>query len=416
MTNATNATDTPQHVTMDQFKVVDNCLQLGGRAITDIANEVGKTPFYAYDRSVMSAQVNALRAALPPGIHLHYAMKANPMPEVVKHLAEITDGLDVASAGELRVALGTGVRPADISFAGPGKSDEDLRAAVESGVIINMESPAEMLRIAALAESAQALPRVAIRVNPDFELKAAGMKMGSGPKPFGVDAECVPQMLQTLGSLPLDFMGFHIFSGSQNLREQAIIEAQSKTFELAFRLAAHAPSPVRWLNIGGGLGIPYFPGEKRLPLTAIAENLSPLLDAAKEKLPQAEIVMELGRYFTAEAGVYVCQVVDRKESRGETFLITNGGLHHHLAASGNFGQVIRKNYPLCVGNRVSDSETEVVNVVGPLCTPLDILGHRVVLPRAEPGDLIVLFQSGAYGLTASPLAFLSHPHPGEILL
>ena len=338
------------------------------------------------------------------------------MPEVVRYLAGITEGLDVASAGELKVALEAGAKPANISFAGPGKSDADLQAAVDSGVIINMESNAEMLRIAALAEGKPIRPRVAIRINPDFELKSAGMKMGSGPKPFGVDAECVPAMLETLGTLPLEFMGFHIFSGSQNLREQAIIEAQTKTFELAFRLAQFAPSPVRWLNIGGGLGVPYFPGEQRLDLASIGANLSSLIETAREKLPGAEIVMELGRYLTAEAGIYVCEVVDRKVSRGQTFLITNGGLHHHLAASGNFGQIIRKNYPLCLGNRISADELEEVNVVGPLCTPLDVLGNKVILPRAGPGDLIVVFQSGAYGFSASPKDFLSHPHPTEILL
>ena len=406
----------PQHAPMNQFEVVDNCLQIGGLPLTEVVDRVGQTPFYAYDRQVMAAKVETLRNALPAGIHLHYAMKANPMPDVVRHLAGITDGLDVASAGELRVALATGVEPACISFAGPGKSAEDLRLAVESGVIINMESAGEMSRIAAIAEETGARPRVAVRVNPDFELKAAGMKMGSGPKPFGVDAEAVPDMLETLGTLPLEFMGFHIFSGSQNLREEAIIEAQSQTFDLAFRLAEAAPSPVRWLNIGGGLGIPYFPGERRLELGAIAENLTPLLQAAGERLPGAEVVMELGRYFTGEAGIYVCEVVDRKVSRGETFLITNGGLHHHLAASGNFGQVIRKNYPICLGNRVSDDEMEQVNVVGPLCTPLDLLGSRVTLPVAGPGDLIVIYQSGAYGFSASPRDFLSHPHPAQLLL
>jgi diaminopimelate decarboxylase len=416
MTKSQGVADTPRHAKMNQFEVVDNCLQIGGQPLTEIARTVGKTPFYAYDKAVMSAQVESLRAALPAGIHLHYAMKANPMPAVVRHLAGITDGLDVASAGELAVALKTGVDPACISFAGPGKSDNDLQAAVAGGVIINMESAAEMQRIAVFAEASGVCPRVAIRVNPDFELKAAGMKMGSGPKPFGVDAECVPAMLATLGTLPLDFVGFHIFSGSQNLRDQAIIEAQTKTFELAFRLARDAPAPVRWLNIGGGLGVPYFPGEKRLDLAPIAQNLVPLLQEARERLPGAEIVMELGRYFTAEAGIYVCEVVDRKVSRGETFLITNGGLHHHLAASGNFGQVIRKNYPLCLGNRVTADELEVVNVVGPLCTPLDILGNKVALPAAGPGDLIVLFQSGAYGFSASPLNFLSHPHPAQILV
>jgi len=406
----------PKHVPMNQFEVADNCLQIAGQPLVDIAMQLGDTPFYAYDRTLMRTQVEHLRATLPAEIHLHYAMKANPMPEVVQYLAGITDGLDVASAGELEVALKAGASPANISFAGPGKSDTDLQAAVDSGVIINMESNGEMLRIAALAERKSVRPRVAIRVNPDFELKSAGMKMGSGAKPFGVDAECVPAMLESLKELPLEFMGFHIFSGSQNLREQAIIEAQTKTFELAFRLAQFAPSPVRWLNIGGGLGVPYFPGERRLDLAAIGANLFPLIETAREKLPEAEIVMELGRYLTAEAGIYVCEVVDRKVSRGEVFLITNGGLHHHLAASGNFGQVIRKNYPLCLGNRISADEMEMVNVVGPLCTPLDVLGNRVNLPRAGPGDLIVVFQSGAYGFTASPKDFLSHPHPSEVLL
>ncbi len=416
MRNTQSTTSPPQHAKMHQFAVVDNCLQIGGQPLPDLAKSMGKTPFYVYDRAVITAQVDALRAALPPNIHLHYAMKANPMPEVVRHLATITDGLDVASAGELRLALETGIEPGRISFAGPGKSEEDLRAAVASGVIINMESPREMERIAALAHASGTRPSVAIRVNPDFELKAAGMKMGSGPKPFGVDAEKVPAMMATMKTLPLEFMGFHIFSGSQNLRGQAIIEAQTKTFELAFRLSQSAPYPVRWLNIGGGLGIPYFPGEQHLDLAPIANNLADLVKTASVQLPEAEIVMELGRYLVAEAGIYVCEVVDKKVSRGETFLVTNGGLHHHLAASGNFGQIIRKNYPLCLGNRVVSSTPELVNVVGPLCTPLDLLGNKVTLPAAEPGDLIVVFQSGAYGLSASPLNFLSHPHPGEILV
>lgn len=406
----------PVHAPMEQFPVVDNCLQIGGRALTDIAHEVGGTPFYAYDGAVMAAQVARLRRELPPGLHLHYAMKANPMPEVVAHLAQLTDGLDVASAGELRVALATGIEPRRISFAGPGKSAEDLHLAVDAGVIINMESENEMARIADLARDTGRTPPVAIRVNPDFELKAAGMKMGSGAKPFGVDAERVPAMLQTLGRLPLEFVGFHIFSGSQNLRPEAIVEAQASTFELAYRLAAHAPQPPTWLNIGGGLGVPYFPGEQRLDLEPIAARLPGLLATAARELPGAEIVMELGRYFVAEAGAYVCEVVERKESRGEVFLITNGGLHHHLAASGNFGQVIRKNYPLCLGNRVAAPELEEVSVVGPLCTPLDILGARVRLPRAEAGDLVVVYQSGAYGYSASPRGFLSHPEPAQVFL
>ena len=401
---------------MAQFPVQDNQLQIGGIPLSTLAARVGQTPFYAYDRQLISARVSALRAILPDTIHLHYAIKANSMPAVVQHLSAITDGLDVASLGEMKIALDTGVSPGNISFAGPGKTDKELTAAVAAGVIINMESEGEMERIANIGNVLSIRPRVSIRVNPDFELKTSGMKMGGGPKPFGIDAERVPEVLRRIGSLELDFRGFHIFSGSQNLRPEALIEAQTKTFELAWRLSEHAPSPIEWLNIGGGFGIPYFPGEKALDLAPVAENLQTLLNNYAPRLPEAEIVIELGRYLVGEAGIYVCEVIDKKVSRGETFVVTNGGLHHHLAASGNFGQVIRKNYPVCVGNRVSSGTTEVVSIVGPLCTPLDILAGKVELPVMEIGDLVVIYQSGAYGLNASPQDFLSHPHTVEVLV
>jgi diaminopimelate decarboxylase len=242
------------------------------------------------------------------------------------------------------------------------------------------------------------------------------MKMGGGPKQFGVDAERVPAMLARIGQLGFDFQGFHIFSGSQNLRADAITEAQEKTIELALKLAEHAPSPVRLLNIGGGFGIPYFPGERPLDIAAVGANLARVLDGMKRRLPQARVVIELGRYLVGEAGIYVCRVIDRKISRGQVFLITDGGLHQHLAASGNFGQVIRKNYPVVVGNRVVGGKREVVSVVGPLCTPLDLLADGMEMAEAEVGDLVAVFQSGAYGLTASPTAFLSHPAPAEVLV
>jgi diaminopimelate decarboxylase len=338
------------------------------------------------------------------------------MPAVVQHMAGLVDGLDVASGGEVRVALDTPMDPGLISFAGPGKSDADLSCAIAAGVVLNMESEAEMERIAVIGKTLGIVPKVAVRVNPDFELKSSGMKMGGGPKQFGVDAERVPAMLQRLGALGLAFQGFHIFSGSQNLKVAALQEAHQKTFALARRLAEHAPGPVLTLNIGGGFGVPYFPGEERLDLAAVGANLQALLPEVKRALPQAQIVIELGRYLVAEAGIYVSRVIERKESRGQVFLVTDGGLHHHLAASGNFGQVIRKNYPVVIGNRVAGGEREVASVVGPLCTPLDLLADQMELARAEPGDLVVVFQSGAYGLSASPAAFLSHPVAREVLV
>jgi diaminopimelate decarboxylase len=401
---------------MTHFPVVDDCIQFGGMPLTELAIRVGRTPFYAYDRALITGRVKTLRRHLPSGVELHYAMKANPMPAVVEHLATLVDGLDVASSGELKVALAAGADPADISFAGPGKTDAELADALGAGIVVNLESERELERLAALGAAAGRRPRVAVRVNPDFELKSSGMKMGGGPKQFGIDAERVPELLARIGELNVEFLGFHIFSGSQNLRAGAIAEAQRKTIDLAVRLAVDAPAPVRLLNIGGGFGIPYFPGEQPLDIATVGTNLAAIIDGLDRRLPQAKIVVELGRYLVGEAGIYVCRVIDRKVSRGHVFLVTDGGLHHHLAASGNFGQVVRKNYPVAVGNRVRGDEREIASVVGPLCTPLDVLADSMDLAKADVGDLIVVFQSGAYGLTASPTAFLNHPLPAELLV
>lgn len=406
----------PVHWPMNQFPVVDDCLQVGGISLRQLAARVGQTPFYAYDRRLIDERVAWLRRVLPPTLKLHYAIKANPMPALVQHLAWQVDGLDVASLGEMQVALDTGMNPAHISFAGPGKRPSELAAAIAAGITIHLESARELETVARLGVEQGQQPRIAVRVNPDFELKTSGMKMGGGSKPFGIDAEQVPALLQRIGELSLDFQGFHLFTGSQNLRADALIEAHNRIFELALRLANDAPGRMWLLNIGGGFGIPYFPGDQPLDVRPIAANLQRWLPLIADRLPEAEVVLELGRYLVGEAGIYVAEVVDRKVSRGHTFLITNGGLHQHLAASGNFGQVIRKNYPVVVGNRVAGTEQEVVTVVGPLCTPLDILAERMALTKAEIGDLIVVFQSGAYGLTASPTAFLSHPLCPEVLV
>lgn len=406
-----------RHASNTIFPVVDNELQIGGMPLTRLAERVGATPFYAYDRQLITGRVAQLRAALPKEIHLHYAIKANPMPAVVQHLAGLVDGFDVASGGELKTVLDTPMPAGQISFAGPGKSERELRQAIAAGIVINIESSRELERIAAIASETGTRPKLAVRVNPDFELKSSGMKMGGGPKQFGIDAERVPDVLARMKTLPVEFHGFHIFSGSQNLKAEAIMEAQRNTFDLARRLAEHAPSPVRLLNLGGGFGIPYFPGEQPLDLAAVGEHLAGLMSDARRDFPEAEFVIELGRYLVGEAGIYVSRVVDQKESRGQLFLVTDGGLHHHLAASGNFGQVVRKNYPVVVGNRVEpDGDVLPASAVGPLCTPLDILGDRMNLGHAQVGDLIVVFQSGAYGLTASPTAFLGHPVPVEVLV
>ena len=393
----------------------DDRLEVGGIALERLAARVGSTPFFAYDRAAMSRRVAEVRAALPDDLDLGYAVKANPMPAVVQHLAGLVDTLDVASAGEMAVALDTGT-PADrVTFAGPGKTTDELRRAVAAGALVEVESEGEVRRLVDAGRQLGLAPRAAVRVNPDFAVKGSGMRMGGGPQQFGVDAEAVPDLMELMAGLGLPPEGFHVFAGSQNLHAGILAEAQERTVDLVLDLAKRAPEPVRYVNLGGGFGIPYFEKDEPLDLAAVGSNLERLCaERLRPVLGDVRIGVELGRYLVGESGVYVTRVVDRKVSRGRTYVVVDGGMHHQLAASGNFGQVIRRNYPLA--GDVVGRESEEVTVVGCLCTPLDLLGDRVQLPRLDVGDLVVVFQAGAYGLTASPTAFLGHPAPTEILV
>ena len=273
-----------------------------------------------------------------------------------------------------------------------------------------------MARDIEIGEQLDIKPISAFRVNPAFELKASGMKMGGGPKQFGIDEERLFEILPNLEYDKMTFRGFHIFWGSQNLKQDAIIDAHNKTFELSQRLFDATPVEFETINIGGGIGIPYFPSERRVDLQPIGENLSQLLKDYPQ-LAKLELIIELGRFLVAEAGIYASKITDKKVSRGHTYVMTNGGLHHHLSNSGNFGQVIRKNYPVAIGNKMGpDFELEAITAVGPLCTPLDTLADKMALADPQIGDWLVVFQSGAYGPTASPQDFLGHPHVSEILV
>ena len=427
-----------------------------------LAGRAGRTPFYVYDTAVVDAQLATLRAVLPAEVRLHYAVKANPFPPLVEHLAQQVEGFDVASGGELAVALECHLpRGFDIGFAGPGKSLEDIRAGVAADVLFQCESVRELRAIAAAGQAAAVRPRVALRINPDIQLRGAGQRMGGGPRPFGIDAEAVPEVLALLATLPVDFAGFHFYAGSQMLDAVNVVALLEHCYACAVALAAHAPAPVRVLNLGGGFGVPYHAGEQVLDVAPIGAALHQLVVRAATDFPEAQLVLELGRYLVAPAGRYVTRVVDRKVSRGEVFLVCDGGMNHHLAASGNLGQVLRRNFPVqvvkaagCLPQKSreqapshkekvsqksreqapshkgedspvgasllatlsSGATTEVVTICGPLCTPLDVLAQRVELPVAAEGDFVVIGMSGAYGATASPRGFLSHRGPVELLL
>lgn len=387
-------------------------LMIGGRSADDWVAEHG-SPMFVYDPAIVASRVATFRAAFP-SVDLHYAIKANPFPPLIAAIAPLVDGLDVASAGELAKSLDA--KPAAaISFAGPGKRDAELAAAIQAGVTINIESEGEGARALAIGDRLGVAPRLAVRVNPEAELRGGGMKMGGRASPFGIDAARASALVRALRDRGAEWRGFHIFSGSQALDAEAVIETQATTLALAARLAEEAGAEPPLVNLGGGFGIPYFAGDAPLEVALVGAALASTLDSRPGILADSRFAIELGRWLVGEAGVYLTQVVDRKISRGETFVIVDGGLHHQLAASGNFGAVVRRNYPIAVAHRMGHEAEEVVSVVGCLCTPLDRLADRVALPRPEVGDVIAIFLAGAYGLTASPSNFLGYPMPAEVL-
>jgi diaminopimelate decarboxylase len=394
----------------------DGMLLIGGDRADALADAAGDTPLFVYDSAMLTARAAEWRAAMPDEVQLHYAMKANPYAPLLALMARLVDGFDVASGGELKAALGSGMAAADISFAGPGKRDRELEAAISAGATLNLESAGEAERALSIADRLGIAPRLAVRVNPDFDLKGSGMKMGGGAKPFGVDAAEVPALVRRLIDAGADWRGFHIFAGSQALDAMAIAETQAQTVALAARLANEIGRAPPLVNLGGGMGVPYFPSDKAVEAAAVGQALGETLAARDAVLADSRFAMELGRWLVAEAGVYLTRIVDRKTSHGETFLVTDGGLHHQLAASGNFGTVIRRNYPIALASAFGREPDEIVSVVGCLCTPLDRLGDQVALPRAEVGDLIALFQAGAYGASASPAAFLGQGPAREMLV
>ncbi len=398
------------------YETIDGELAIGGRTASALVQDAGGTPLFVYSAELIRRRVAELRAAMPVNLKIHYAIKANPYRHILELMIGLTDGFDIASAGELDMVLAAGQDPKLTSFAGPGKRDEELALAIAHGVTLNLESEAEARRALEIANSLGATPRLAIRVNPDFELRGSGMKMGGGAKPFGLDRERVPALAREVIGAGAEWRGLHIFTGSQALDAAAIAETQGNVLDLAARLTAEIGAPLPHLNMGGGFGIPYFHGDRPVDIDAVGEALAARLADLPGELSGTELAIELGRYLVGEAGVYLTRIVDRKESHGQVFLVTDGGLHHQLAASGNFGTVVRRNYPVAIATKFADQPTEEASVVGCLCTPLDRLADQALLPRADVDDLVAVFCAGAYGASASPAAFLGQGPAREVLV
>ena len=398
------------------FETIGGELAIGGRTATSLVEDAGGTPLFVYSGELIRRRVADLRAAMPERLKIHYAVKANPYRPILALMQGLTDGFDIASGGELDMVLAAGQDPARTSFAGPGKRDEELMLAIAHGVTLNLESEAEARRALAIAERLGATPRLAIRVNPDFELRGSGMKMGGGAKPFGIDQARVPALAREVIAAGAEWRGLHIFTGSQALDAAALAETQGNVLDLATRLTGEIGAPLTHLNMGGGFGIPYFHGDQPVDIAAVGKALADRFAALPPELAGTAFAIELGRYLVGEAGVYLTRIVDRKESHGQVFLVTDGGLHHQLAASGNFGTVVRRNYPAAIATKFAAEPEEEASIVGCLCTPLDRLADQALLPRAEVDDLVAVFCAGAYGASASPAAFLGQGPAREMLV
>lgn len=394
----------------------DGRLRIGGRDCQALAEAAGGTPLCVYDKARIGTKIATFRAAMPAGIALHYAVKANPYAPLLTWLCKYVDGFDAASLGELQALENASVGGVDISFAGPGKSDAELRRAIEGGVTIHLESEGEAARALRLAGELGTRPRLSVRVNPPFALRGAGMKMGGFASPFGIDHDRAAEVVRGLVEADADWRGLHLYAGSQCLDWTALAETFRQSLALAAEISQAAGARPAEVNLGGGFGIPYFPGDEELDVQALGQALGEQLNEVPAPLARTKFILELGRWLVGEAGVYLTRIVDRKHSRGKTFLVTDGGLHHMLAASGNFGQLLRRNYPVAIASRFGAEPSEAASIVGCLCTPLDILADEVALPVADVGDLVAIFCAGAYGLSASPQAFLGQAQAREMLV
>ncbi len=395
----------------------DGELLIGDLSVSSLADRHG-TPLFIYDRAVIEQKLSALRMALPSRFAISYSVKANPNPAFLAFFLEKGCGLEIASSGEFHQARAAGCAAGNMLFAGPGKTEAELELVIAAGIgEIHAESELEIERISAISRKLGVRTRIALRVNPDEESQGGAMRMGGKPSPFGVDQEQMDPLLQRIAGDPqLEFCGIHVFIGTQILDHDLLLIQYKKGIEIARYATAVAGSPIKTLDFGGGLGIPYFAGDSQLDLLHLGEGLRNLFNGieAEDCFAETKFVMEPGRFLVGEAGVYVARVNDIKISRGKKYLILDGGMNHHLAASGNLGQVIKRNFPIAVLNKLHASPEDEVDIVGPLCTPLDTLGRSVQLPRTQVGDLVGIFQSGAYARTASPLGFLSHPTSPEV--
>lgn len=416
--------DTPgaslaQRLTAAHFEVEGDVLSVGGVRVDTLVQRYG-SPLYVYDTGIMRANYRRLASAVGDFADVFFSVKANPRADIAAVFVEEGAGLEIASVGEYKVAVNAGCAPQRIIFAGPGKGEDELYATIRSGIgEIHLETFEEIAIAGRIGRELGARVPVSIRVNPAAAAQGGAMRMGGKPAAFGFDEEIIEDVLAAIaGQDTLHLNGVHMFAGTQILKADVLLGQWRHGLMVARRVAELAGGPIATIDLGGGLGVPYHDGDSELDLAAVAAGVPALVEMkqADPLLKDTHIILEPGRYLTANAGLYVMAVRAVKHSRGQRFIVTDGGMHHHLAASGNLGQVIKRDYPIVAASRMAATELAEAHVVGPLCTPLDTLGRQTQLPEVVAGDLIAVLQSGAYGLTASPVHFLSHPMPVEVMV
>ena len=387
---------------------------IGGRRATDWLTN-SSVPHFLYSNARLAARVAKLRQAMPAGLDLHFAVKSNPFAGFIKAVDPLVDGFDIASIGELRRLIDAGCSIANVSFAGPGKTAQEIEEAVRHAVKIIVESPHQLELCQRAGKKLGVKPRVMVRINDQKSRPGGGLSMAGARTVFGWDInDFEARGAHLFSQCPdVEFWGLHLFFGSQILQTDAIRQAIETSVETIQQLSL--PGPPNLINLGGGLGVPYGPKDAPLDLSDMTAPWTDAVEKLQTLYPGTRLCIELGRYISATTGLYVMEVLDKKTIGEDCFVVCAGGLHHFSAATGNFGQVLKRNHPIAHATPNPD-KFETVTVTGPLCTPMDVFARNIAMPEVNIGDHIVVFQAGAYAATASPGSFLSHPPAVELMV
>ena len=385
------------------------------RRLPTIAEKFG-TPLYLYDGDKLKANYLGLKSCLPEFVDVFYALKVNPNISLCSLLRSEGANAEVCSLAELEIAVKAGFSPDNIIFLGPSKREEEIRRAVELNIFaLVVESREELNRASIIAEQMGKTANIAIRINPNFAADSAPLKMGGRPTHFGLSQDEVVRDFPQLASTPnVCIRGIHIYNGSRILEAKAIYENTRNILELFQKIHEQHKCSFDMVDVGGGMGIPYFGKEKPLNQLDLERLMKPLFNEFHARYPGVRIIMESGRYIAATSAIFITRVNSVKESHGKTFAVCDGGTNCHLSAVG-LDSVVKRNFPIFNLSNENKEVTKVYQVSGPLCNPDDLLARKVELPVISVEDLLAISSSGAYGPTASPTLFHSQGYPAEVL-